>query len=47
MIDAFNKDKPYDQFIREQIAGDLLPAESKEQQDEHLIATGFLALGVK
>ena len=28
VIDAFNSDKPYDQFIREQIAGDLLPASS-------------------
>ncbi|HEY4312848.1 MAG TPA: PSD1 and planctomycete cytochrome C domain-containing protein [Pirellulales bacterium] len=47
VIDAFNKDKPYDQFLREQIAGDLLPAGSTEERDEHLIATGFLALGVK
>src|SRR5262249_12514064 len=47
VIDAFNKDKPYDQFIREQIAGDLLPAECDRQRDEQLIATGFLALGVK
>ena len=47
VIDSFNKDKPYDQFIREQIAGDLLPAESDEQREEQLIATGFLALGVK
>jgi mono/diheme cytochrome c family protein len=46
VIDAFNHDKPYDQFIREQIAGDLLPAESPEQRNEQLIATGFLALGV-
>ncbi len=28
VIDAFNNDKPYDQFLREQIAGDLLPAGS-------------------
>jgi hypothetical protein len=47
VIDAFNNDKPYDQFIREQIAGDLLPAESPQRRDEQLIATGFLALGVK
>ena len=47
IIDALNKDKPYDQFIREQIAGDLLPAESQDQRDEQLVATGFLALGVK
>jgi mono/diheme cytochrome c family protein len=47
VIDAFNSDKPYDQFIREQIAGDLLPASSPGQRDEQLIATGFLALGVR
>ncbi|TXT24607.1 MAG: hypothetical protein FD138_3057, partial [Planctomycetota bacterium] len=47
VIDAFNNDKPYDQFIREQIAGDLLSANSEAQRDEQLIATGFLALGVK
>jgi cytochrome c553 len=46
VIDAFNHDKPYDQFIREQIAGDLLPAASPQERDEHVIATGFLALGV-
>jgi hypothetical protein len=38
VIDAFNKDKPYDQFLIEQIAGDLLPHASQDQ----LVATGFL-----
>jgi hypothetical protein len=47
VIAALNADKPYDQFIREQIAGDLLPSSSPEEKDEHEIATGFLALGVK
>jgi hypothetical protein len=47
VIDALTSDKPYDQFVREQIAGDLLPASSKAERDEQLIATGFLALGVK
>jgi hypothetical protein len=47
VIAAFNKDKPYDQFVREQIAGDLLPFSSEQQRKEQLIATGFLALGVK
>lgn len=47
VIDALNKDKPYDQFICEQIAGDLLPAESDDQRKEQLVATGFLAIGVK
>jgi cytochrome c553 len=47
VLDAFNKDKPYDQFVREQVAGDLLPAASERERDEHLVATGFLAVGVK
>ncbi len=47
VIDAFNKDTPYDQFILQQIAGDLLPWKTQEQRDEQLTATGFLALGVR
>ncbi len=47
VIAAFNKDKPYDQFIREQIAGDLLPAKDARQKAEQIIATGFLAIGPK
>ena len=47
VIAAFNADKPYDQFIREQIVGDLLPAKDAAERNEHLIATGFLALGPK
>jgi mono/diheme cytochrome c family protein len=47
VIDSFNADKPYDKFIREQIAGDLLPADSPAEKKEQIIATGFLALGVK
>lgn len=47
VLDAVNRDIPYDQFIREQIAGDLLPAESSTERDRLLTATGFLALGVK
>jgi hypothetical protein len=43
VIDAVNKDEPYDRFVREQVAGDLLPAANDEQR----IATGFLALGVQ
>jgi mono/diheme cytochrome c family protein len=43
VINAFNQDKPYDQFIIEQIAGDLLPPKPgpKATQDQ-IIATGFL-----
>jgi len=45
VIDAFNADMPYDQFIREQLAGDLLPHASTDERDRQLIATGFLAIG--
>ncbi|MBW3599017.1 MAG: PSD1 and planctomycete cytochrome C domain-containing protein [Planctomycetes bacterium] len=47
VIAAFNADKPYDRFVREQLAGDLMPAESDAVRDEQLTATGFLALGPK
>ena len=47
VIDAFNSDKPFDQFIREQVAGDLLAQESKDarRKAEMITATGFLVLG--
>ncbi|MCE9528108.1 MAG: DUF1549 domain-containing protein, partial [Planctomycetales bacterium] len=47
IIDAFNADKPYDQFVQEQLAGDLLaqaPGTSRERFAELTIATGFLGL---
>ena len=47
VIAAFNADKPYDRFVREQVAGDLLPSTSDKQRAEQIIATGFLALGPK
>jgi hypothetical protein len=48
VIEAFNTDLPYDQFIREQIAGDLLPPSNFEEVNRRgIIATGFLALGPK
>ena len=45
VIASFNADKPYDEFIREQLAGDLLPASDPKVVAERLVATGFLALG--
>ncbi|MEO1995303.1 MAG: PSD1 and planctomycete cytochrome C domain-containing protein [Planctomycetaceae bacterium] len=45
VIAALNADKPLDAFVRQQIAGDLLPAESPQHRRENLIATGFLAIG--
>jgi cytochrome c553 len=48
VIDSFNRDVPYDQFIREQLAGDLLPPPDGAQINRRgLVATGFLALGAK
>ncbi|MEO5803459.1 MAG: DUF1549 and DUF1553 domain-containing protein, partial [Verrucomicrobiota bacterium] len=44
VIASFNRDKPYDEFIREQIAGDLLPAATDEKLFEQIIATGYLAV---
>ena len=43
VIDAFNRDTPYDQFLREQIAGDLLPAADAESRKRQVVATGFIA----
>jgi hypothetical protein len=47
VFDSFNADKPYDRFIQEQIAGDLLPVDEDRQWAENIIATGFLAIGPK
>ncbi len=45
VIAAYNNDAPFDQFIRQQIAGDLLPYDSVEERATNLTATGFLVLG--
>lgn len=42
VIKSFNEDKPYDQFIREQLAGDEMQGENREA----IIATGFHRLGL-
>ncbi|MDG2122293.1 MAG: DUF1549 domain-containing protein, partial [Verrucomicrobiales bacterium] len=47
VIAALNRDIPYDRFLTEQIAGDLLPFETAEQRNRQLTATGFLAIGAK
>jgi len=47
VIDSFNADKPFDQFVQEQIAGDLMPAKTDEDWAENLVATTFLAMGPK
>jgi hypothetical protein len=45
VIDAFNADLPYDRFLREQVAGDLLPAGTGDDRRGALVATNFLVLG--
>jgi hypothetical protein len=45
VLNALNADKPYDEFVREQIAGDILAAQgARERYAERVTATGFLAI---
>lgn len=45
VIDAFNRDRPYDRFVREQVAGDILAARGPPgEYAPRVVATGFLAL---
>ncbi len=46
VISAFNRDLPYNQFVMEQIAGDLMPSpDGQEVNVEGVTATGFLSIG--
>jgi cytochrome c553 len=48
VVDAFNRDLPYDRFIVEQLAGDLLPSSADVREAaRHVIAAGFLMVGPK
>jgi len=48
VIDAYTADKPYDEFIREQIAGDIIARGKPDARfRERVIATGFLALSIR
>jgi hypothetical protein len=47
VVASINQDKPFNQFVIEQIAGDLLPFDNERQQHTQLIATGFLSIGPK
>ncbi len=47
VIDAFNRDLPFDRFLVEQLAGDLLPAADEAERARLLVATGYLAMGPK
>lgn len=43
VIDALNRDLPYDQFVREQLAGDLIGGATLQEKQQRLIATGYIA----
>jgi hypothetical protein len=46
VIDAFNHDQPFNEFVREQIAGDILALDGPEEKyADRVTATGFLAIG--
>ena len=47
VVRSFNADKPFNRFVVEQLAGDLLPAADQAARDELLTATGFLVVGPK
>jgi hypothetical protein len=45
VVEAFNSDRPFNQFVIEQIAGDLLTADSPAERERQLVATALLVLG--
>lgn len=52
VVSSFNRDTPYDRFVQEQIAGDLLAPTSDQSSEpadslQRFAATGFLAIGAK
>ncbi len=47
VVQSLNNDKPFDRFLIEQIAGDLLPSDHPKEREQYLAATGFLALGAR
>ena len=47
VVESLNRDTPFDQFVVEQLAGDLLTSSDANERNKHLIATGFLSIGPK
>ena len=43
VLQAFNDDLPFDQFVREQLAGDLLAFTTEPERQRRIVATGYLA----
>ncbi len=47
VIDSFNRDRPFDEFVAQQVAGDLMSASNDQQRYDQIVATTFLMLGTK
>jgi len=45
VIKSFNNDLPYDQFLKLQLAGDLMPSKTAAERDDNLVATTYLGAG--
>jgi hypothetical protein len=45
VLDSYNRDVPFDRFLKEQLAGDLLPAATPEDRARQLVATAYLMMG--
>ncbi len=47
VIDSFNRDRPFDEFVAQQVAGDLMAADNDQDRYDQVVATTFLMLGTK
>ncbi|MFO0820598.1 MAG: PSD1 and planctomycete cytochrome C domain-containing protein [Pirellulales bacterium] len=47
VVNSINIDRPYNHFVAQQLAGDLLPATSDDERFAGIVATGFLQMGPK
>jgi hypothetical protein len=47
VIDSFNRDRPFYEFVRQQLAGDLMPFYSDQERHDQLVASTFVSLGPK
>jgi hypothetical protein len=45
VIESFNADRPFERFMKEQVAGDLMTADSIDERRRQIVATAFLAMG--
>ncbi len=47
VVETFNADRPFNEFVIEQIAGDLLESPTDAERERNIVATGFLMFGTK